>query len=63
MLVEIYDCVRGNTLFKLELPVSEVSQYVALVKAHGCEDTDGNEYKFNDVKVFCDGFVIYVENA
>ena len=63
MSVEIYDCVGGNTLFKLELPASEVAQYVALVKNHGCEDMEGNEYKFNDAKVFCDGFIVYVENA
>lgn len=63
MEIEVYDCVGGNTLFKLDLPASEIANYVALVKAHGVEDNEGNEYKFNDAKLFNGGFLVYVENA
>lgn len=63
MSVEVYDCMGGNTLFTISVPVSEIAQYVDLVKAHGVEDVEGNEYKFNDAKLHNGGFIVYVENA
>ena len=63
MSIEVYDCMGGNTLFTISVPVSEISQYVDLVKAHGVEDAEGNEYKFNDAKLYNGGFIVYVENA
>ncbi len=61
MVVEVYDCVVGATLFKHEMSVSEIMNFVILVKEFGCENDDGDDYKFNDVKVNKDGVIIYVE--
>jgi len=63
MSIDVYDCVSGNTLFVISVPVSQISKYVDLIKEHGVEDNEGNEYKFNDAKLYEDGFIIYVENA
>lgn len=62
MQTEVYDCVSGGTLFKISVPVSEIQQYVELVKSYGVEDKDGNEYKYNDAKLCNDGFIVYVES-
>lgn len=63
MKVEVYDCFGSESLYTLEMPASEIAQFVALIKAHGCEDMEGNEYKFNNAKVCSGGFIVYVENA
>ena len=63
MKVEIYGCDNSVTLDTVELPASEVPAYVNLVKSHGFEDSDGEEYKFNNAKVCEGGFVVYVEHA
>jgi hypothetical protein len=63
MLVEIYDCVSGETLFTVNIPVSEIGRYVDLVKIHGVEDTVGDEYVYEDAKAYKDGFITYVQYA
>ena len=63
MKVEIYGCDNSVTLYTLELPASEVPVFVSLVKAHGFEDREGEEYKFNAAKVCEGGFIVYVEHA
>ena len=63
MKVEIYNCTHSGTIETVELPVAEIPAYVELVKSHGFEDSNGEEYKFNGAKVCEGGFVVYVERA
>ena len=61
MVLNIYDCANGNTVFEIEIPVKEVQAYIDLIKSHGVEDDEMNEYKFRSVQILKDYIYINVE--